>query len=124
MLVPILRSLLAKDPDYKSLALLALTYLGYEELGYVLAERRQDWKKLFEVLHLNLKEDPHWARTQMILGAISQSPQELDQIAESSGLNRTTVSQTINALDKGGYPIAYEHTGDSNGRPRKAFYIN
>lgn len=121
-LAPILRQLEQPKPDWKTVSVGLLVYFGFEELSYTLADRRQDWQAIAQSLLPRLKEESAWIRIQAILAALSVTPQELDQLAQRADLNRTTVSQTINALDRGGYSLPFEQTGDREGRPRKSFY--
>jgi biotin operon repressor len=120
-LAPILRGLEQAKPDWKDISIMLLHYFDFEELSYALADRRQDWQAIAQALLPRLKEESAWIRIQSILSVLSESPQELDQLAQASGLGRTTISQTINALDRGGYSIPFEQSGDQEGRPRKAF---
>lgn len=119
---PIVRMLEQAKPDYKSIALRMLNYLGLEELGYILGNRRQDWEAVTKALQSRLEDDGHWVRVRSVLECLS-TPQDLDQIAKRTGLHRMSVSQTINALCRGGYSISFQHEGDKEGRPRKVFFL-
>lgn len=120
-LAPIVRGLSQSKPNYNDLSVRLLQFFGYEELGCVLAERRQDWQSVFCALRSKLIEEAAWIRIETVLRSLSATPQELDQLAQTTGLSRTTISQTINALERGGYAISFEHSPDRDGRPRKAF---
>jgi biotin operon repressor len=122
LLAPIVRGLEKDLPDYKSLSLLALKYFGFDELGYVIADRRQDWQRIFQTLVSMLKDDSAWIRIHTLLGSLSSTPQELDQLHEKSGLGRTTISQTINALERGGYTIPFDTSNGTGGRGKRLFY--
>lgn len=122
-IAPILRLLESSHPDYKDLTLRLLKYFGLEELGYVLTQKRQDWQAIAQSLLPALHEDAAYLRSKTVLDALSDSPQQLEELQQACGLHKMSISQTINALERGGYSIPYESVGQTDGRPCKAFYL-
>lgn len=122
-IAPILRLLESSHPDYKDLALRLLQYFGLEDLGYVLMRRRQDWQAITEALLPALHEDAAYVRSKTVLDVLSDTPKQLEELHQACGLHKMSISQTINALERGGYSIPYESVGQTDGRPCKAFYL-
>lgn len=122
-LAPILRGLESQLPDYQDLATRLLTYFGQKKLALVLAKREQDWKAIFETQKAFLKDEPCWVRIQTILNALTDQPQDQDELAQKTGINKVLISQTISALSRGGYEVGWDNIpGGITGRPKKMFF--
>lgn len=54
--------------------------------------------------------DPPLERALEVLDCMSDGqPHDYEEIANEIGLNRNTVQQIINALDRGGYPLTFTY---------------
>lgn len=122
-LAPIIRMMSVEHPDWKSIVCRIFAFIGLEETSYVLTKRRQDWEDLARSLLPALQDSPVYNRISTILDAIKEQPGTLDEIASRAELHRMTVSQTLNALSRGGYSIQINYQHGDEGAPVKIFSI-
>lgn len=118
---PIVRLLEQEQPDWKTLSMRILVYLGLEELSYVLANRRQDWQEIGQSLLPSLQEDSTYIRVRKVLDEVEKEGGTLEEIAGRTGLNRMTISQTVNALSRGGIQFQISSEQGPEGAPMKVF---
>ncbi|MBD1995384.1 helix-turn-helix domain-containing protein [Leptolyngbya sp. FACHB-541] len=121
-LAPILEELEQPNPDYKAITSGLFAYLQLPGLPGLI-KGKQNWQAIAKELLGALASDRHYQRTQQVLAYLDGHPKDLDQLAALTGLGRTTVHQTILALIKGGYQIERETSGNAEGRPTIAFFI-
>lgn len=119
-LAPILRLLGAKNPNWQDISCRILEYLDLQELSFVLPQRKQDWKAIGEALMLSLDADPNYQRAKKLLESLKEEG-TLDEIASRTNFHRMTISQTLNALERGGIGFSISYAQNEEGRPTKIF---
>lgn len=119
-IAPVLRLLRADQPDWRSVSCRILEYLDLQELSFVLTQRKQDWKAIGEALVLSLDSDPNYQRAKTLLTALNEE-MTLEELATKTGFHKMTVSQTLNALERGGIGLSVGYAPGVEGRPAKLF---
>lgn len=120
-LAPILQASRHSSPDWKAIALQLFVYLDLDGLPI---KGKQDWKAISQRLLDHLKtNDSHYQRILILLAELNEQPKDIEQLTELTGLNHNTIRQTLLALTKGGYTIEHETSPNTEGRPRKAFFL-
>lgn len=109
----------SKSPDWKVICLAILQELGLSQFGQALQTRRQDWEFLGPTLLDAMDKDQVYQRCIKVLDAVKKNPsQTYDELADLTGFHRTTVQQTLNALELGGIDFNKSFAETENGRPK------
>ena len=118
----VMKAVYATKPDYKTACLIMLNMIGLEEFGQVLQNtKKQDWEAFYPTLI-----DSHYfinlhSRCHRICLEVKKARDGIgyQDIANALGCDFVTVTQTVNALHKGGF--RFDQLSDETliGRPRR-----